>query len=81
MVGLPARGKSYIARKLAYYLNWVNIKTNGPLRCTARLHHAAAVFNLGAYRRQLVPDSKTAAFFDPANESAAVQRECGRSSS
>ena len=29
MVGLPARGKSYIARKLAYYLNWCGVKTRG----------------------------------------------------
>jgi 6-phosphofructo-2-kinase/fructose-2,6-biphosphatase 1/6-phosphofructo-2-kinase/fructose-2,6-biphosphatase 4 len=31
MVGLPARGKSYIARKLAYYLNWCGVKTRGSL--------------------------------------------------
>jgi 6-phosphofructo-2-kinase/fructose-2,6-biphosphatase 2 len=27
MVGLPARGKTYISRKLARYLNWIGIKT------------------------------------------------------
>lgn len=27
MVGLPARGKTYLARKLAYYLNWVIVET------------------------------------------------------
>ena len=38
MVGLPARGKTYIAKKLARYLNWIGISTK--------------VFNVGEYRRQ-----------------------------
>lgn len=38
MVGLPARGKTYIAKKLARYLTWVGMKTK--------------VFNVGEYRRQ-----------------------------
>ena len=38
MVGLPARGKTYIAKKLARYLNWIGINTR--------------VFNVGEYRRQ-----------------------------
>ena len=29
MVGLPARGKTYIARKLARYLNWIGVETRG----------------------------------------------------
>jgi hypothetical protein len=29
MVGLPARGKTYISRKLCRYLNWIGIKTKG----------------------------------------------------
>lgn len=29
MVGLPARGKSYISRKLARYLNWIGVSTKG----------------------------------------------------
>ncbi|XP_054285681.1 6-phosphofructo-2-kinase/fructose-2,6-bisphosphatase-like isoform X5 [Macrosteles quadrilineatus] len=37
MVGLPARGKTYIATKLSRYLNWIGINTK--------------VFNLGEYRR------------------------------
>ena len=29
MVGLPARGKTYISKKLARYLNWIGINTKG----------------------------------------------------
>lgn len=29
MVGLPARGKTYISKKLARYLNWIGVKTKG----------------------------------------------------
>ena len=29
MVGLPARGKTYIAKKLTRYLNWIGIETKG----------------------------------------------------
>lgn len=38
MVGLPARGKSYITNKLARYLNW--------------MHHECKVFNVGNTRRK-----------------------------
>lgn len=29
MVGLPARGKTYISKKLCRYLNWIGINTRG----------------------------------------------------
>jgi 6-phosphofructo-2-kinase len=38
MVGLPARGKSYITKKLARYLNW--------------LQHETRIFNVGEKRRK-----------------------------
>lgn len=38
MVGLPARGKSYITKKLARYLNWI--------------HHECKIFNVGNTRRK-----------------------------
>lgn len=37
MVGLPARGKSYVTKKMARYLNW--------------LQHDARIFNVGEKRR------------------------------
>jgi 6-phosphofructo-2-kinase/fructose-2,6-biphosphatase 4 len=61
MVGLPARGKSYIGRKLARYLNWVGLK--------------AKVFNNGMYRRILIGVDCKADFFDQQNEEANKMRE------
>lgn len=29
MVGLPARGKTYISKKLTRYLNWIDVPTKG----------------------------------------------------
>ena len=29
LIGLPARGKTYIAKKLTRYLNWIGIETRG----------------------------------------------------
>jgi broad specificity phosphatase PhoE/predicted kinase len=60
MVGLPARGKSYIARRLARYLRW--------------LGHETKVFNVGEYRRDLLGSKKSHDFFDPKNTSAVVAR-------
>lgn len=31
MVGLPARGKTYISKKLTRYLNWIGVPTRGEL--------------------------------------------------
>lgn len=53
MVGLPARGKTYIARKVARYLTW--------------LGHRSRIFNVGNYRRQKCGASQPSLFFDPEN--------------
>lgn len=60
MVGLPARGKSYIARKVARYLTWLGISTR--------------VFNVGEYRRQKIGAGQDANFFDPDNKEARKAR-------
>lgn len=52
MVGLPARGKSYTARKISQYLAWLGYRTH--------------IFNLGAYRRDHYTGAP-ASFFDPSN--------------
>jgi broad specificity phosphatase PhoE/predicted kinase len=60
MVGLPARGKSFIARKIARYLSW--------------LGYRARVFNVGGYRRREIGERMTHAFFDPDHEEAQQAR-------
>ncbi|XP_065558084.1 6-phosphofructo-2-kinase/fructose-2,6-bisphosphatase-like isoform X2 [Artemia franciscana] len=63
MVGLPARGKTYIAKKLSRYLNWIGINTK--------------VFNLGEYRRHTTDAYKTHDFFRQDNEEAmAIRAKC-----
>jgi len=63
LVGLPARGKSYISHRLVNYMNWFGV------RCR--------LFNVGAFRRQKVEQNKGshANFFDSDNKDAANQRE------
>lgn len=61
MVGLPARGKSFLAGKIGRYLRW--------------LGHDARVFNVGNYRRERVGQQKPASFFDPANREGHEARQ------
>eukprot|EP00658_Telonema_sp_P-2_P059754 TRINITY_DN48885_c0_g1_i2.p1 TRINITY_DN48885_c0_g1~~TRINITY_DN48885_c0_g1_i2.p1 ORF type:complete len:540 (-),score=116.48 TRINITY_DN48885_c0_g1_i2:266-1885(-) len=60
MVGLPARGKSFIGRKVCRFLVWLGHKTR--------------VFNVGEYRRELEQDYVGAEFFDPNNQQASDRR-------
>jgi broad specificity phosphatase PhoE/predicted kinase len=60
LVGLPARGKTFTARKLAGYLGWLGYPTQ--------------VFNVGERRRALLGSGQLHDFFDPANRDAAAQR-------
>ena len=53
MVGLPARGKTYTARKIARYLSW--------------LGHNTRLFNVGSYRREHFGTAQPHEFFDPSN--------------
>ncbi|CBY32485.1 unnamed protein product [Oikopleura dioica] len=60
LVGLPARGKTYIGNRLSRYLNWVG--TN------------CRVFNVGSYRRKESTVTHTSNFFDNNNKEAMEQR-------
>ncbi|XP_047246252.1 6-phosphofructo-2-kinase/fructose-2,6-bisphosphatase 3 isoform X3 [Girardinichthys multiradiatus] len=63
MVGLPARGKTYVSKKLTRYLNWIGIPTK--------------VFNVGEYRREAVKNYSSFDFFKPDNESAVkIRQQC-----
>ncbi|XP_067226540.1 6-phosphofructo-2-kinase/fructose-2,6-bisphosphatase isoform X4 [Chanodichthys erythropterus] len=63
MVGLPARGKTYISKKLTRYLNWIGVPTK--------------VFNVGQYRRDAVRTYKSYEFFCPDNEEAMkIRKAC-----
>lgn len=61
MVGLPARGKSFIAKKLWKFLCWKGLKCE--------------VFNVGQLRRALYAGTQDHTFFDPNNAQAKEERE------
>ncbi|CAL8250616.1 unnamed protein product [Arctogadus glacialis] len=61
MIGLPARGKTYISKKLTRYLNWIGVPTK--------------VFNLGVYRREAVKSYKSYDFFRHDNKEAMLIRK------
>ncbi|XP_061639698.1 6-phosphofructo-2-kinase/fructose-2,6-bisphosphatase 2 isoform X4 [Phyllopteryx taeniolatus] len=63
MIGLPARGKTYVSKKLTRYLNWIGVPTK--------------VFNLGVYRREAVRAYKSYDFFRHDNEEAMkIRKQC-----
>uniref|UniRef100_A0A914WX09 6-phosphofructo-2-kinase domain-containing protein n=1 Tax=Plectus sambesii TaxID=2011161 RepID=A0A914WX09_9BILA len=66
LVGLPARGKTYISRKLCRYLNWIGIKTKA--------------INVGDYRRSACDlDNSEHEFFSPYNlKGTQIRDDCAR---
>ncbi len=60
MVGLPARGKTFTARKLVGYLSWLGYPTRS--------------FNVGEARRTKLGPGQSSDFFDPQNVAGEVQR-------
>jgi broad specificity phosphatase PhoE/adenylylsulfate kinase-like enzyme len=56
MVGLPARGKTYTAKKIELFLSWMG--------------HNVRLFNVGERRRKNVAGTQDASFFDVRNEEA-----------
>jgi broad specificity phosphatase PhoE len=65
LVGLPGRGKSFIARKLQNFLTWRGSECR--------------VFNVGKYRRQAADGACAADFFDSKNVAAAEMRQMAAS--
>jgi len=62
MMGLPARGKSYISTKIVCYISWLGFN--------------AKLFNIGKYRRDSYGTKDcNAEFFDPANKQAVEARK------
>lgn len=60
-VGLPARGKSYLSRKLGTFLNWIGFETK--------------VFSIGLYRRHLIGVNCDWTFFEEDNKETIQLRE------
>jgi hypothetical protein len=64
MVGLPARGKTHIAKRLSRYLSFFHGATT-------------KVFNAGDYRRQLLGAEQTSDFYDHAvPENVQMRQQC-----
>lgn len=61
MIGLPARGKSYISRRLTRFLQWHGFLPR--------------IFNIGNYRRKIVGHDKDSKFFDQSNQEFNKLRE------
>jgi len=61
MVGLPARGKTFVARKLQNYLSWLGYRT--------------LWVNVGDYRRARAGAKQPAAYFAPDNVATRGERE------
>mmetsp|Transcript_80433 Transcript_80433/g.211209 ORF Transcript_80433/g.211209 Transcript_80433/m.211209 type:complete len:542 (-) Transcript_80433:189-1814(-) len=61
MVGLPARGKSFISRRVERFFQWRGMPTRS--------------FNVGKYRRDDTESSARAGFFDHGNKAAKEARE------
>jgi len=61
MVGLPARGKSFISMQLSRFLNWTGLETR--------------VFNAGDHRRKTELGVQDASYFDPKSAAATARRD------
>jgi 6-phosphofructo-2-kinase/fructose-2,6-biphosphatase 2 len=61
LVGLPARGKSYLSRKLANYMNWIG--------------YSSKVYSIGLYRRSLIGVNCNWKFFEDKDEVIIQKRQ------
>ncbi|NXH48036.1 F262 bisphosphatase, partial [Dicaeum eximium] len=91
MIGLPARGKTYMSKKLTRYLNWIGVPTKGggvwghpcpglgllPGNALTPSSLVCEVFNLGVYRREAVKSYKSYDFFRHDNKEAMeIRKRC-----
>lgn len=79
LVGLPGRGKSFVARKLQYFLTWLGLDCKifnvGKYRREAAAQLAFETAKSGTKSERDVAGSCDANFFDPNNTKAAQLRE------
>lgn len=86
MVGLPARGKSFVSMRLARFLNWLlstdyvsaHPAEDKAVECSSAedsIGPCARVFNVGNNRRQTDTGTQDASYFDSSNAAAAERRE------
>jgi len=61
MVGLPARGKSFISYRMELFFSWIAVETK--------------VFNVGQHRRKAETAVQDASYFDPNNKEMKASRE------
>lgn len=82
MIGLPARGKSYLSNKMVRYLNWLQINSKiFNVGSTRRMKSKNTGTNIGPCDNPL-PDAKNenytaqdASFFSPGNQKSIALRE------
>jgi hypothetical protein len=79
LVGLPGRGKSFVARKLQFFLTWLGLECKifnvGKYRREAAAQLAFEEAKIGTKSEREVAGSCDADFFDPNNKKAAQLRE------
>ena len=79
LVGLPGRGKSFVARKLQYFLTWLGLECKifnvGKYRREAAAQLAFEAAKSGTKSERDVAGSCDADFFDSNNTKAAELRE------
>mmetsp|Transcript_48876 Transcript_48876/g.142453 ORF Transcript_48876/g.142453 Transcript_48876/m.142453 type:complete len:557 (+) Transcript_48876:85-1755(+) len=61
MVGLPARGKSFISMRMQDFLNWIGLESK--------------IFNVGQHRRQAETREQNAKYFDASDTRAKSSRD------
>lgn len=75
MVGLPARGKSYITKKICRYLNWQRYKTRIFNVGNTRRNNSDTKNDSAAFVETEIQTTHSAEFFDPNNDKSIQMRE------